>query len=324
MSILIKKNINPLYVFLFLFVFSSNIVQADLTKIVGTKVSVFPPKDFTSSLQFSGFEHTNSGSSIMITEIPGPVLEVGKGLTKEGLASRGMILIEKNNIIVNSKEAKLLKIRQYAGSVEYLKWLLLLGDASSSVLVTGTFPVSVDKTIGLAIKKSLQTTIWDKNEIVGLFDGLAFRVRESEELKYSKRMSNMVILGRYGEFGQPSLSKPLLIAGSPISQDRIDNISAFSKQNIYQMAKMEDIKFIRESDIKIGGHPAYEIVANAKNQADGTPMMLYQVIIPNGSNYIMIYGQVGKSISEKYIKQFREVANSTQLIGVSNNSSNTK
>lgn len=39
--------------------------------IKGTEISLVPPKGFTDGLNFSGLQQTESGSSIMILDIPG-------------------------------------------------------------------------------------------------------------------------------------------------------------------------------------------------------------------------------------------------------------
>ncbi len=301
------------FVFISAGLFSANEVNAKGMRVPGTKITIQPPSEFTASEQFPGFQHMNSGSSIMITEIPGPVTEVSRGMTKDGLASRGMILLEKSNVMVNKQDAKLLKIRQYHSNVEYLKWMILFGDSSSSILVVGTYPASVDFGIGKNIKNSILTAVWNKEVTVDFFDGLPFKIGESNELKYAKRMSNMVILGREGEFGKPGMAEPVLIAGNAISQAPINDLAIFSKRRILHATKIEEIEVFEENNIKVDGLDAYELIANAKDSIDKMPMVIYQVIVPERSSYFIVQGLVGESISKSYLTQFRELVRSITI-----------
>ena len=63
-------------------------------RIAGTKVALEPPPGFTAETQFPGFRNVETGATIMVTEIPGPIDRLRAGLTKSGLAGRGMTLHE--------------------------------------------------------------------------------------------------------------------------------------------------------------------------------------------------------------------------------------
>ena len=66
---------------------STEITKAH-AKIEGTKISMVPPKDFTKAANFLGFQQTESGSSIMVLNVPGAFSKVSAGFTKEGLLTQ--------------------------------------------------------------------------------------------------------------------------------------------------------------------------------------------------------------------------------------------
>lgn len=72
-------------------------------RVPGTKVSLDPPKSFSVAEQFPGFGRPDLRASIMVTEIPGPSMEVQKGMTKEPLATKGMTLIESRTQKIGAK-----------------------------------------------------------------------------------------------------------------------------------------------------------------------------------------------------------------------------
>lgn len=301
-----------MYFFIFVAIafFSSNLSFAKGVHVSGTKITIEPPSEFIAAERFPGFQHNKSGSSIMVTEIPAPVSAVGQGMTKEALASRGMELLEKTKVEVNNQQADLIKIKQTAGAAEYLKWMLLLGDSSTTLLITGTFTPETEAEVGNKIKNSLLTTGWDKEMALDYFDGLSFKMGETDELKYAKRISNMILLARDGEFGKPGAAKPMLIVGMAINPVLIEDLATFSNQRVLQTAKVEGIAILEEKKIEVDGHQAYEIIASATDSSEKISMRIYQVIIAINDSYFMAQGRAGESISKQYLDQFRQLVKS--------------
>jgi hypothetical protein len=64
-------------------------------KVPGTKCSLIPPSGFVAITNFSGFQSSETGASIMINELPAPYQQLVDGFTAEALKTHGMILISK-------------------------------------------------------------------------------------------------------------------------------------------------------------------------------------------------------------------------------------
>ena len=67
-------------------------------RIPGTKSSLVPPEGFVLAGLFPGFEQESTASSIMVTEIEIPFEMIATGMTKEGMATRGMELLDTEEI----------------------------------------------------------------------------------------------------------------------------------------------------------------------------------------------------------------------------------
>src|SRR5215218_3813040 len=68
-------------------------LDAQAVRVAGTSVTLAPPPGFTPSARFPGFERADLQASIMVTEVPGPMTGLTRGMTAAGLATRGMTLI---------------------------------------------------------------------------------------------------------------------------------------------------------------------------------------------------------------------------------------
>jgi hypothetical protein len=62
-------------------------VFAQAIRVTGTSVALAPPPGFEPSNRFPGFERADLQSAVMVTEIPGPVADVSRGMTAAGLAT---------------------------------------------------------------------------------------------------------------------------------------------------------------------------------------------------------------------------------------------
>lgn len=92
-----------------------------LERVIGTKVQIEPPSYLEPTDQFPGFVDREYGTSIMITEIPGPFTKVSQGLNKSELAKQGMTVISKKSIKLGQQDAILIRASQIAYEIAFLK-----------------------------------------------------------------------------------------------------------------------------------------------------------------------------------------------------------
>jgi hypothetical protein len=130
-------------------------------EVTGTKASLEPPPGFTVATTFSGFQKADVQASIQVKDIPDPFPEVSKGLSDEAQAAKsGMTILSREDLKVDGVTAVLVHVSQVAKGTTYQKWLMALGDKSSTTLVTGTFPASqsaVSHAIELAVRSTRRT-----------------------------------------------------------------------------------------------------------------------------------------------------------------------
>ncbi len=127
--------------------------------VVGTHVSLIPPAGFTPSTQFPGYQFESLGSSIMITELPGPFAEASAGFSKPSeLMKRGMSVLDKKEVKSNGQNGLLVKVEQNAYGTDYLKWLLIFGDEKEAVIITATFPKQYESELSEKMKASILST----------------------------------------------------------------------------------------------------------------------------------------------------------------------
>ena len=285
--------------------------SASPVRVPGTKVSLQPPEGFVRSESFPGFQSAEKQASIMVTQMPAPAAEAMKGMTKEGLATRGMTLLSSSSEKVGDRDALLLHIAQEAGGVEFLKWMLLTGDAETTALVVGTFPKSSGEELSAAIRTSVLTTSLASEGPGDLFEGLRFRITPTQRLKISNRVGNLLLLAESEGTGPRAPGEPLYIVGSSIGPGGVGDLKAFSKTRAEQTEQIQDLQNFSGREISVGGLAAYELLADAKDVKSGAPIRLYQVIVPDdGGYYFIVQGLVGVDRAAEMVPEFRRITES--------------
>jgi len=285
--------------------------QAKLVKVPGTKASLVPPASLKPSDRFPGFLDEETGSSIVITELPASYSEMADGFTKEALAAKGMNLLSKKEISLDGRPGVLLHAGQEARSIAYLKWMVITGNEKETLLVTATFPEEMKAQLSSVMEQSALSVKWDAEAKIDPLAGLNFSFVDDPSLKFARRFTNMVILTKDGALPGKPTNDPFFIIGSSFSQVTISDIRKFAEMRVTQIEQVSDVAIKKQSDVTIAGLSGSEIVAEAKwSDLPDAPVVVYQVVLLDGENYFIMQGHAPREEQEKYLAVFTRVAKS--------------
>jgi hypothetical protein len=282
-------------------------LSAQSVRVPGTSVTVVPPAGFSPARQYPGFEWPESQASIMVTELPGPAGEMLRSMTGSALAGKGVMLISTQDAVINGKPARLLHVRQQTARGEALKWILIAGDATTTIMIVGTFTEGVAPGIGDAMKRSLLTASWGSKTSSSPFEGLLFQVTPTARLKLAKRVSNMLMFTESGTIGTPGSTEALYIAGQSIGHGQLGDIRRFSESRAMQTKSMTGVSNFTGRVIQVNGLDAYELEADAADAGSARAMRLYQVIIPDDMGYFILQGLIRADRAGEIVPEFRAV-----------------
>ena len=285
-------------------------------RVPGTKVSLDPPDGFEATKQFPGFTMESAGSSIMVTEMPAPFSEASKGMTKEGVATRGMELLEKTEVDAGPGRAQLLHLSQEANGIKYLKWMLAFGNEAESVVVVAAFPEKLAKELKEVMKQAVLSTQWDAGGKVDFSEGLTFTVKESADLKIATTIGNTVIMSRNGVMPQKDPSEPLVVAGSSISENWTvpGDKAAYARERLVRGDLIVGGDITSEKTVKFDGLSGYLMEADGKDRKAGVPIYSMQCMLFTSDGYYVLQGLVGAAEKEKYAKVFLTIMKSFKQV----------
>ncbi len=278
--------------------------------IKGTKISLIPSKGFTDGINFLGLQQTESGSSIMILDIPGPYSETSSGINKENLLNKGIEVSKIENLTINGLPAIFVTGTQNVYGNVYTKFILVFGTDDETTMINGVCPESLKK-VSDEVKKSMLTVFYEADKKINPFDALDYTLDVSEtKLNFGKSMSNSLVFSVDGQVPTASKDKTNLIAAKSFFQITTEDKKLFCINRLKQTPiEIEKIEYTNE--ITIDGVSGYEIFAKGKSKKSIETENIYQVILFSDNLYYILFGttndKTNESIKEikKAIKTFK-------------------
>jgi hypothetical protein len=283
--------------------------RAAAVRVPGTRVTLDPPPGFTPSDRFPGFQRADKAASIIVTELPGPAVEMQRGMTRDVLSTRGMTLIQSQTVTVGGQDALLIHVSQSAAGTEFLKWMLVAGDGKQTVMVVGTFPKAATG-LSLPIKKAVLSISWGGVVKAPPFEGLRFRVDPTPTLKLAGRVGNALVLSESGTMGPSDSDQAILVIGSSLSEASIGNVEKFARERASSSTQVGPLRNVVGHGITTDGLPGYELVAEANDVKTGRAVRMYQLVLVEGGTYYLAQGFVAASRPPEIMDQYRQVTRS--------------
>lgn len=273
-------------------------------KVPGTKCSIVPPNGFVAAKNFSGFQHAETGTSIMINEIPGPYQTIVDGFKAEALKARGIILTNKQTIDFHGSKATLVSVTQAANGTTYIKQMLIFGDANGTVLVNGIYP-EASKDIEAPIQEALLSTVYNASQNDNPLEAAAFTIDTKDtDFKLIKYVAGTLL---YSTDGEIITENPTLLVGNSLAKVLTQDQKKYSEERLKKLpgGEFNEIKTIEE--ITIDNLKGYEIVANGKTKNNQAELVYQVMLFSENGDYYLIIGKA-KEEFDKYLESFKKIA----------------
>jgi hypothetical protein len=285
--------------------------QAVPAHVMGTDVTLDPPPGFVPAQRFPGFELDPRSASIIVTELAGPAAQMQKGMTKEMLAGRGMTLIRSQTVRVRGQSALLVHVSQSAAGAEFLKWMLVAGDAKQTVMIVGTFPKAATD-LTLPIKRAILSASWGGTVKAAPYEGLAFHADPTPALKLAGRVGNALVFSESGSMTHGDPSQAILVMGSSVSDVSIPNVERFARDRASRSTQVGPLRNVVGRALTRDGLPGYELVAQANDARTGREVRMYQLVLVDQRTYYLAQGFVSADRARLILDQFRQITGSFQ------------
>jgi hypothetical protein len=274
--------------------------------IKGTKISLIPPAGFTDATDFSGLQQMESGSGIMIFEVPAPYSETSKAITKEPLLSKGIQVSKIENLTINRLPAILATGVQNAYGNTYTQYTLVFGTEKETIMINGVFPKKFKK-MGEKVKKSMLSVYYDANKELKSFEFPDFSIDLSgTKLKLCMNLFGVVLFTVDGLMPPTSSNDKTEMVIVKQSFDTIqENKKTFAINSVKKRASLDAEKIEYMNEISIDGISGYEIYEKGKYKEGSGVINNYYVIL-FGDNFYYLFVGATNDETEASIEQIKK------------------
>lgn len=271
----------------------------------GTKVSMVPPTGFVAATKYSGFEQVETGASILVTEIPGPYQQIVSGFTGAALATRGMTLLKTEPVDLQENTATLLQVKQTANGITYLKQMLVFGDQTKTVMVTGTYPEK-NSGLGESIKEALLTSRYNVDQNVQQVARFSIDVTGTK-FKFAKELAGSMLYTTDGKAPSESSDKAMMIVGNSLGNVAVVDKKQYSIDRLKQLPNGSTNKMRSVTSITINGLSGYEITADGKGSKEESQLVYQTMLFDNSGGYYVIVGLTSQNF-DTHLALFKTIA----------------
>lgn len=284
--------------------------DAEPVAVPGTQVVMPAPEGFSLSQRFAGFENLDTGSSILIVEMPAEAFpQLVDGLTPEGLAERGVTETARSEETIGGLPALLISGTQAAGGLTLEKRMLLLGGEITALLTATVLPDAATPQRMAEIEASLRGA-----RLSGVLsdarEALPFAFEEVAGFRFDRALGGSGAL-LVEEMPPETAGRPavFIIAnslGASCSQF-VGREEAFGRAVLGQISDFTINEITSDREVVIGGLRGVEHVANGTSES-GAPTTVVQTLLFDGCNYLRSIGMAPQREGQPYLPRFRSLA----------------
>lgn len=130
--------------------------------VSGTRVRLLPPPGFTLSDEFFGLNHAETGSRVVVSEIPVALAEAPLA-DDATYAKGGVTILDRQNVKVAGQDGVLLEAKQTMAGEVIRKWILYFGDDQRTVMLVGAYRAGQEQIFREALRFCLLNAKIDPN-----------------------------------------------------------------------------------------------------------------------------------------------------------------
>lgn len=184
--------------------------------IPGTNCSVVKSADFIPAKRFTGVEHVSQHAALMLSMISSPVDSNRNSLTASTLSRLGYTFIRSEEIVLAGIKVPMAELTQMNRQVLYRKYMTIIGDASKTILITGTAPDS-NQALCTEVKNMILSIGYVEEAEKNNLDYLPFTLSvDSTYLRVARMTASGAILTRDARFPTASGELITLTIGTSI------------------------------------------------------------------------------------------------------------
>jgi hypothetical protein len=294
---------------------------ADPVYPLGSRVGLVPPSGMVMSKKFAGFADPKEDAAIVITTLPqGAYAEIEKSFNADAFKKQGVTVEKHEPIKLAVGTGFLISAQQTVDDAHYRKWLLVVPAGDLTALVSIQVPEQ-NKTYSETVVRAALATLAVRASVPQdeELELLPFTIGDLAGFKVGGVLpGRAIILGDAPPDHADAAAKPappaepqdaakgagptpkepaagalearLLIAVVPGGPAQLDDHANFARDLFHEIGGINDVHVSMSEPLRIGGHPGFQTMAQAKDARTGADVMVVQWLRFGGSAFMQMTG----------------------------------
>ena len=283
--------------------------QAGATRIPGTRVSLHVPAGYEPASGFAGVMDINTRCSIMITEMDGSFDDLANSLNDPAaLRTQNLVLSDRETYFQGTYPGLLLQLTQNVQGQDVRKWMWLFGDDDRSVMIMGTCLKPLVATEFDRLGEAVRSATWEPKLSLDLTSEVDFYLEDLAGMKLVTSMGQNLTYSSDGAIDKGGATgKPIFII-SPSMQPSTSAPMELARKRIRSYPQYKSVSPGSFDEVSIDGLLAYECVGTASHHKTGASLLLYQVMVFEGTSYWLMVGTCLLKDQATQLPAFKQMA----------------
>jgi hypothetical protein len=283
-------------IFAVVFAVMASVIPAHAADAVfppGSRLGLVPPPGMVISRSFEGFEDVDKNAAILLSTLPAVAYDqIEKTMVPDQLQKQGILIDRREPITLDAGKGFILIGREMHGTAPFDKWLLVVGAADITALVTVQIPdhdpVYTEKALRDAFATlSVRASVPDAERLsllpftVGDFAG--FKIDDVLPGR-ALMLDNPVTTAATNDAAKDAQSAAppatpnarFLIAVVPGGPNESEDRASFARVAFGQIVGLKEVQIQDAEPLRIGNMSGFQILAKAKDVQSDTDVMVVQ------------------------------------------------
>ncbi len=285
---------------------------ADPVFPLGLRVGIVPPPGLVASTAFQGFEDRDHSVAMILSEMPPDAYPaMDQAFTIDALKAKGIEAEKREDVTLKEGHGFIVVARQQTGGTTVRKWALIASTPTVTAIVTLQIPEAAaaaypDDACRASLESFVVRAKVPSSEQLAL---LPYELRDFAGFHIVRALADGSALLTDGPNDTiTAADQPyMLIAIPPVAAPQPPEREAFARRLLAATPGVKDIRMVRSEEMRIGGQPGHQLIAEAKDDPSMTPITMVQWLRFGPGRFLHMFGLARSDVWQDVFMRMRAV-----------------
>jgi hypothetical protein len=278
----------------------------------GSRIGIVPPPGMTPSDRFQGFEDRPRGALLVVTELSlQSFVKVEKDFSDEQMRAGGMELIARETIETPGGPAQLIGARQMENGVAMRKWALLTRTDDMTAIVVAALPETAKTVYTDAVLRAALASTFIRAKLApdDMLAVLPYRLGDLGGFRLLRATPDGTAVFTFGpnDTTLPVEQPYFMVAPRAVEPPQPSERDNFARRALTTFLNRPDLRVVTSEQIRVGGLPGHEIVAESEDDRTKDPLMMVQWLRFGTGGLVQMFGVARKDQWADVLPRMRAV-----------------